>query len=371
MNTVKYFIILGLILVIACQPAGYPVKTEMVGGIKTITSPEYPRDGRVKYEMEEELSIGVVEGDENYIFNNPRIVRVNDAGDIYVFDAGDTRIQVYDQDGQYLRTIGRQGQGPGEYGRLVYFDVNGAGDIFVNDPMNRRVTLFNKDGGYLQSFNLESFYSKMLVDNKNDIYFEKNMSDVEEVILSSEMTEFISYNEVLRVDHEGTIMCNYGRLIGKKEARKSTGPESQVIVTYEYSPAGVWNVDRLGQFYYGYNEEYMVSVYTPDGKPAYKFGRKSKPVKNPGYKGKPGQSEFVPVFNETFLFDESDNIWIELYRTDKEDDIRYDIFSPEGIYIKQIFVKYPILELKQDKAYCIVEIEDEIKVIKRFALVEK
>jgi hypothetical protein len=45
----------------------YPVVTETIEGVKIITNPDYPRDGKVQYSMEEDLSIGVAEGDEEYI----------------------------------------------------------------------------------------------------------------------------------------------------------------------------------------------------------------------------------------------------------------------------------------------------------------
>ena len=45
----------------------------------------------------------------------PGDVAVDKAGNIYILDSGNARIQKFGPDGKYLATIGRKGQGPGEF----------------------------------------------------------------------------------------------------------------------------------------------------------------------------------------------------------------------------------------------------------------
>ncbi len=53
--------------------------------------------------------------DEHIAFNYPSDVAVDHAGNIYILDAANGRIQKFGPDGRFLATIGRKGQGPGEF----------------------------------------------------------------------------------------------------------------------------------------------------------------------------------------------------------------------------------------------------------------
>jgi hypothetical protein len=64
------------------------------------------------------LEIGVIEGPEELVFAAiESVVRLPD-GTVAVSDAGATRISLFDADGAFLRSWGRQGDGPGEFRSL-------------------------------------------------------------------------------------------------------------------------------------------------------------------------------------------------------------------------------------------------------------
>lgn len=72
---------------------------------------------------------------------------VEDGGNLYVLEGDPARIDRFGPDGKYLRTIGRQGQGPGdlEPGPMALF-----GDtLAIQDAQGGRLTLFTIDGNYL------------------------------------------------------------------------------------------------------------------------------------------------------------------------------------------------------------------------------
>jgi len=170
---------LALIVLFLCCKKGseaeYPVVTETIEGVEVITNPDYPRDGKVRYSMIEELSIGVAEGDEEYMLNRPHEVKVADDGTIYVLDLGDVCIKVYGKDGKYLRTVGRKGQGPGEFGFLVYMTLSSDGRIFLMDPVNSRVSVLDIHGKHLGGFRVEGQFRQMKIDGMNHLYFAKRI----------------------------------------------------------------------------------------------------------------------------------------------------------------------------------------------------
>src|SRR5665647_1567871 len=71
---------------------------------------------------------------------------IDDAGMIYILDSGNQRIQVFGPDGRYVRTIGRKGQGPGEFASPNSIDIDAAGRLYVLDDRQKRIQVFTKEG---------------------------------------------------------------------------------------------------------------------------------------------------------------------------------------------------------------------------------
>jgi hypothetical protein len=124
----------------------------------------------------------------------------------------------------------------------------------------------------------------------------------------------------------------------------------------------------MGRLYGGFNGNYRLSAYGPEGKLEFTFGREFAPLKNPRYKGMVGQQKTMPAFGRTIVFDDEDNLWLELSRADDKDPTIYDVFSPEGIYLKQVKVAQRISRFRGGKAYAVVRSEAEDTLIKRFRL---
>ena len=61
-----------------------------------------------------EVSIGELEGPEEYLFGNVYAIAVDDNRHVYVLDSQAENVRVFDADGIHLRTLGGRGEGPGE-----------------------------------------------------------------------------------------------------------------------------------------------------------------------------------------------------------------------------------------------------------------
>lgn len=101
-----------------------------------------------RIELVEDLVVGRSD-DPQQAFYRAFDMAVDEAGSIYVMEYGNQRVQVFDQEGRYLRTLGSAGQGPGELQRPQYITV--AGDaVVVVDPENGRLNYWSTaDGEYL------------------------------------------------------------------------------------------------------------------------------------------------------------------------------------------------------------------------------
>ncbi len=89
--------------------------------------------------LEEELRIGVTDGDPNYVFGRITGICVEAEWQIYVVDGQAARVSVYDADGVYQHTFGEKGAGPGQFGNLIGPCLEGPGDSLVipdSSPVN-------------------------------------------------------------------------------------------------------------------------------------------------------------------------------------------------------------------------------------------
>ena len=131
-----------------------------------------------------------------------------------------------------------------------------------------------------------------------------------------------------------------------------------------------WLVGPGDRVYMGYNKDYLLTVYDPDWKPVFRFGRDFTPVRHPDYTPDGPHPEFYPAFSDwRKFFDEKGNLWLEQYVEEGVKDHVFDVFSPEGIYLKQVRVPEALYLVRGDAAYSIIRQEDEFLVVKRFRMV--
>ncbi len=95
------------------------------------------------------LQIGSLDGDVPYLFQRIRQVLALPDGRVAVVDRGGAEIRVFDSDGQWLRTIGRQGQGPGEFAAAPTIALAPPDTIVALDASAGRFSRFLLDGTLL------------------------------------------------------------------------------------------------------------------------------------------------------------------------------------------------------------------------------
>jgi hypothetical protein len=92
------------------------------------------------------VRIGVAEGDEPYLLDGVRTVRLLSDGGILLANGGDNTLRWYDADGRFLFRRGGEGGGPGEFARLGAITLADADTVIAADWSARRLTIFTADG---------------------------------------------------------------------------------------------------------------------------------------------------------------------------------------------------------------------------------
>ena len=92
--------------------------------------------------------IGADEGESWELLSNVSGVDFDAADNLYILDAGNHRVVVLDARGHFVRTIGKQGGGPGELMAPTALAVLADGTIAVADLARSAISLFAADGTF-------------------------------------------------------------------------------------------------------------------------------------------------------------------------------------------------------------------------------
>ncbi|MTI86783.1 MAG: hypothetical protein FH748_02310 [Balneolaceae bacterium] len=96
-----------------------------------------------KVESEKQLNGLVLEGEVEIDFNSD--------GDLYVLDAKQGLITVYDQDMQLKFTFGGKGNEPGKFEKASDIHIDDNDQVYISDPYLERVSIFSKNGVFKRS----------------------------------------------------------------------------------------------------------------------------------------------------------------------------------------------------------------------------
>ncbi len=94
-----------------------------------------------------DLEIGVLDGPSEYAFGRVSGLAEGPDGRIFVSDAQQHVIRVFDQDGTFQKSIGREGEGPGEFVWPCCIAFGPGGRLWIRDSQNRRYQGVDVDGG--------------------------------------------------------------------------------------------------------------------------------------------------------------------------------------------------------------------------------
>jgi len=194
------------------------------------------------------LGTAGVAGRTSTTFDQPNDVLVAPNGDIFVADGhpgnGNNRIVKFSSDGTYLMAWGGTGSEPGQFRTPHALAMDSQGLLYVGDRSNRRIQVFQQDGTFVKDFYNFGRASGVTIDRDDNIYVADSESNFRRnpgykrgirVAHISDMRIFsfipdpepdqdnsgTSAAEGVAVDHDGNV---YGAEVGPRMLRKHMKP---------------------------------------------------------------------------------------------------------------------------------------------------
>jgi len=344
---------------------------EFEDGIKVVKNPEEPVFGEIVFDLEEDLSIGR-EDDDNYLFYRAMDIALDNEENIYILEYRNCRLQKFDKSGNYLQTIGRKGQGPGEFERPAEVCIDKTTEnIYVKD--GRKIKIFDSQGNYLRDILMKSYPYDIFLDSEGNIWGKFSVSQ--------ESGQAFSFDQV---SPQGDILKN---IVSFPSGATFTRSGSTTWgLSHGYMHDLIISKIHDQSFIYGYSKDYELHVINPLGEHLFKIRKAESyhPITEKEKEKIRGQFENVPEavrkaiqfpehrpFYASIFSDSQGRIYVHRMKSllDEVEGIRFDVFNHEGYYLFQTtFQTWPEL-IENGCLYTITRSEETGEErIKRFRI---
>ncbi len=339
---------MALLLLKGCAPKAAGPEVETVGDMVFVHNPALPLQPDLRVEFVEELVIGGEETAGDAMLYQPSDILVDGQGFIHVSDYRDAVIKVFDPEGRYVRTIGRKGEGPGEFQSLLDMTFLEDERLLVLDLRARRSSLFDRGGDFLQSHPWKNSHFQILFTDETGYLCDENLYGSDPKLL------------VNKLDFKGNELENWGEFTPVGFQTKRVG-DSMLSITIPHTPHSIFAGDPARKrLYHCLNDTYLIEVYEPPGKLVRKIDRPYQKVpftqkdtdeyyagvdrrQNPQFSEMARDVELpkVKTISENMLVDDRGNLWVathELDESGEESRRAWDIFNPDGHYLTRLWL---------------------------------
>ncbi|NGP87292.1 6-bladed beta-propeller [Fodinibius halophilus] len=120
------------------------------------------KDRFIDVSFEQVVQFGKTDSLTNSTLHAVSGVESADNGNIYVADAAESVIKVYSSNGDYLKSFGEKGRGPGEFNTIRNIELADS-TIYVWDQPLQRLSVFNVDGKLLKTHSIKGVASTIKI----------------------------------------------------------------------------------------------------------------------------------------------------------------------------------------------------------------
>lgn len=355
------------------QPPGSSVRDSVGVAIVENTRAAWEADEAWRISSDPVLDIGLVDGPAEYqLYRAASAVRLSD-GRVVVANGGTNELRFYDRSGKHLLSVGRTGEGPGEFRDLQRVWTLTGDTLLAYDFFPGRLSIFAPSGEFVRSQHIAS-------PDGRQVLVRGPFSDGSLIVAGAPIwnapgaTSGVVRDSVpyYRYDAEGSFLGTFGVFPSVEVYRIVTG-DSWRLTGVPFARAPVAAV-AANSFYFGPADIYELRTYSPAGQLTrlVRLGHEARPVSpddiaeyrrerldraehegsRPSMERMLGQLPFpetLPPY-ERAVVDADDNLWVADYRPGRRDAASWKVFSPGGHFLGTVDTpaQFEVLQIGSD-----------------------
>ncbi|MFC1554711.1 6-bladed beta-propeller [candidate division KSB1 bacterium] len=270
---------------------------EVINGVRHVhnVTPLWGNEPEIGLEFVRKIG-GMDETDEQFIFHRLKDLTKDKNGNHYLLDTGNYRIQQFDKDWNYIRTIGRKGDGYGEFTVLTCIDIYNDENLYIGDA-----------GGKIHKMSISTGLDEIIRINSTDNRELFVLSNGNIIISSKEMAKQIGFGQLkpLVVLYEPT-GSDIKRFVEPTlyEDNQTTSFQNYIHIT----------IDRHDNIFVSFRNQNRIEKYSSNGLLLLSIDRQLN------YEVVPEIRESPTVFKQVSTFvsggigiDNKDRIWVCTY----------------------------------------------------------
>lgn len=354
---------------ITCSNTNEFYTIEIIDGVRTVHNikPLWGDEPKVSLEFVQKIG-GLDVTDENYQFYKPRSIAVDVDDNLYVLDAGNFRVQKFDSQGNFLSSIGRQGQGPGEFRSPEWIEIGRQGNVYVSDGRIRNLLVLNQSGRELKRITFPGIFG----------YF--HLTDNDRIFMQTSASRRLMSENIARETRLISVFDSEGNFIKEFGENKDYGVNEMVLSGNSLELC----FDKNENIFAAFNSQNRIEKYSPEGDLVF---RTKRPLNFEilDLEVESVYSKFSKV-TKNIGIDHKNRIWVQTYKKrimlndhlssnrvevgDPGEYIEFQIFGEEGFLLGNIPVLHAgIMQVIKDRLY-FIETRDEMAVYE-YRIVEK
>jgi len=250
------------VLIASAHPAGagaWEGREETRDGTTRILNPSTPTEPLTSLKLKELWRISGDEEDE-FLFGVLTQIASDVEGNIYLLDAQLNQVMVFSPEGEYLRSIGREGEGPGEFRRPSDMFITPDGTVAVMQRMPGKVILLTTDGEPAGNLAVPQ------PDDGGMQMFSGGAPAGDHVVIlanrfARKEASFETISTLVAIDKDGNQTAAYAEERDSRDFANLVLDEKKMMLG-----ALVWNASNDGRVYTSENfDTYDINVWNADG----------------------------------------------------------------------------------------------------------
>ena len=344
---------------------GGTIETLASGVIRVVNPAEGLWEVGEPWRLLPELVLGEIEGAEAEVFASISGLAVDDAGRIYVLDRQANELRIFSPEGGHIRSVGRPGEGPGEYASANGLAWLAPDTLVVIDQRGNRYSVLTSDGEYVRSVPRRlGFYGWVYRGGHRDGWIYESTS----VSVGEDRYPALLGTSMRGSGADSSAAADDGRLVASSARdtvmlpRPNATPYESFSVRTErggmtmsvpFAASSVYHLDGTGSIWHGHGGDFRIyrssfegdtiSEFVIEAEPApvtstelaeWEAGRAVEQFRSMGGKLDIGRIPKVKPFFDDIYVDPDGNVWLSVPVGPTE--TVFAILDPDGRYLGRL-----------------------------------